>query len=163
MEPNFRGAAKRLDEFNLPKLGATIGVGEDEIHALLDVETRGQGFDSQGRPIILFEPHVFYRNLAPGARFLAVKQGLAYPKWGDKPYPADSYPIPQLEFEHVLGWNDWNETQDVYQRERGAYQHSISWAEQGCRKKAEQSRNHKHDHIYIVHFRARLLACGRYP
>ncbi|TPK70212.1 DUF3380 domain-containing protein [Mesorhizobium sp. B2-4-15] len=92
MDLNFRGAAKRLDDLDLPKLGATIGVGEDEIHAFLDVETRGHGFDSQGRPIILFEPHVFYRNLAPAARFLAVKQGLAYPKWGERPYPADSYP-----------------------------------------------------------------------
>ncbi|TPM37059.1 N-acetylmuramidase family protein [Mesorhizobium sp. B2-3-2] len=92
MDRTFKGAAVRLDDIALPKLGAKIGVGEDEIHAFLDVETRGHGFDSQGRPVMLFEPHVFYRNLAGAARSHAVEQGLAYPKWGEKPYPADSYP-----------------------------------------------------------------------
>lgn len=92
MDTTFKGAALRLDDLALPKLGAKIGVGEDEIHAFLDVETRGHGFDGQGRPIILFEPHVFYRNLAGAARSQAVAQGLAYPKWGEQPYPKDSYP-----------------------------------------------------------------------
>lgn len=92
MDMSFKGAAKRLDDIDLPKLGARLGVGEDEIHAFLDVETRGTGFDSQGRPIILFEPHVFYRNLSGAKRAEAVKAGLAYPKWGQKPYPKDSYP-----------------------------------------------------------------------
>jgi hypothetical protein len=92
MDLTFKGAAKRLDDLDLPKLGATIGVGEDEIHAFLDVETLGHGFDSAGRPVILFEPHVFYRNLAGAARAKAVAQGLAYSKWGEKPYPKDSYP-----------------------------------------------------------------------
>jgi len=92
MDRTFKGAAKRLDDLDLPKLGALIGVGEDEIHAFLDVETRGHGFDDQGRPIILFEPHVFYRNLKGDARDAAVRQELAYPKWGEKPYPKDSYP-----------------------------------------------------------------------
>ena len=89
---NFKGAAKRLDDIDLPTLGARIGVGEDELHAFLDVETRGSGFDSQGRTIILFEPHVFYRNLSGDKRARAVREGLAYAKWGQAPYPKDSYP-----------------------------------------------------------------------
>ncbi|MER8560200.1 N-acetylmuramidase family protein [Mesorhizobium sp. M0578] len=92
MDLSFKGAAKRLDDLDLPKLGARIGVGEDEIHAFLDVETIGSGFDNQGRPKILFEPHVFYRNLSGAARSKAVAAGLAYAKWGGKPYPRDSYP-----------------------------------------------------------------------
>lgn len=92
MDRSFRGAAKRLDDIDLPKLGYRLGVGEDEIHAFLDVETRGSGFDALGRPIILFEPHVFYRNLAGALRDRAVKEGLAYKNWGAKPYPKDSYP-----------------------------------------------------------------------
>ncbi|WP_292488837.1 N-acetylmuramidase family protein [Mesorhizobium sp.] len=92
MDMTFRGAARRLNDLDLPKLGASIGVGEDEIHAFLDVETRGHGFDTHGRPVILFEPHVFYRNLAGAARAKAVAAGLAYAKWGEKPYPRDSYP-----------------------------------------------------------------------
>lgn len=92
MDLSFRGAAKRLDDIDLPKLGARIGVGEDEIHAFLDVETRGHGFDDLGRPIILFEPHVFYRNLGGTKLNQAVRAGLAYRNWGAKPYPKDSYP-----------------------------------------------------------------------
>lgn len=88
----FKGAARRLDDIDLPRLGAQIGVGEDEIHAVLDVESRGSGFDGQGRVLALFEPHVFWRNLGGEKRERAVKAGLAYPKWGDRPYPADSYP-----------------------------------------------------------------------
>ncbi len=91
---NFKGKAKRLDDIDLPRLGAKIGVGEDEIHAVLDVETRGGGFDRIGRPKMLFEPHIFYRQLKshPKALDAAVKAGLAYRKWGERKYPRDSYP-----------------------------------------------------------------------
>lgn len=91
MDTSFRGAAVRLDDIDLPRLGARIGVGEDELHAFMDVEASGSGFDAQGRPKMLFEPHVFFRNLAGAKRDAAVKTGLAYPKWR-KGYPADSYP-----------------------------------------------------------------------
>ncbi|TIO14913.1 MAG: N-acetylmuramidase family protein [Mesorhizobium sp.] len=92
MDLSFKGAAKRLDDVDLPKLAATIGCTEDDLHAFLDVETLGHGFDALSRPIILFEPHVFYRNLAGAARAKAVAAGLAYQRWGEKPYPRDSYP-----------------------------------------------------------------------
>jgi hypothetical protein len=90
---NFKGAARRLDDLDLPRLGARIGVDEDVIHAVMEVEARGSGFDRQGRPAMLFEPHVFWRELGPGAkRQLAVGMGLAYSTWGQRPYPSDSYP-----------------------------------------------------------------------
>jgi hypothetical protein len=88
----FKGAAKRLDDIDLPRIGYEIGVGEDEIHAFMDVEASGSGFDSAGRPKMLFEPHVFYRNLRGAERDQAVKEGLAYAKWKKGAYPADSYP-----------------------------------------------------------------------
>jgi hypothetical protein len=88
----FKGKAKRLDDIDLPLIGREIGVGEDEVHAILDVESAGTGFDKQGRPKMLFEPHVFYRLLGPGPkRDKAVKLGLAYPRW-KRDYPKDSYP-----------------------------------------------------------------------
>jgi len=89
---DFQGKAKRIDDIDLPRIGAKIGVGEDEIHAVLDVETRGGGFDSKGRPKMLFEPHIFYRELSGKERDQAVAQGLAYRKWGERRYPRDSYP-----------------------------------------------------------------------
>jgi hypothetical protein len=74
---NFKGKAKRLDDIDLPRLGKEIGVGEDELHAFIDVETRGSGFDPQGRPRILFERHKFWKYLPPAKRGKAEKAGLA--------------------------------------------------------------------------------------
>lgn len=92
MVMTFNGRAERLTDVDLPRIGDLIGVGEDEIHAVLDVESRGSGFDSRGRPVMLFEPHIFYRQLGSGPkRDAAVKSGLAYPSWR-RDYPSDSYP-----------------------------------------------------------------------
>jgi hypothetical protein len=88
---NFKGAAKRIDDIDLPKLGALIGVGEDELHAFMEVEASGSGFDRAGRPKMLFEPHIFYRHLLGNELDRAVERGLAYRKWGEKKYPKDSY------------------------------------------------------------------------
>ena len=86
----FRGP--KLDDFDFPRIGHQVGVGEDVIHGVLDVEAAGKSTDSKGRIKMLFEPHVFYRNLSGAKRTAAVKAGLAYAKWGAKPYPKDSYP-----------------------------------------------------------------------
>lgn len=98
MFTGFKGTAKKLEDVDLPRIGAEIGIGEDPLHALIEVETRGTGFDKQGRVLMLFEPHVFYRVLRklPGTSGSdklteAVEQGLAYRKWR-RDYPADSYP-----------------------------------------------------------------------
>lgn len=88
---NFKGKAKPLEDMDLPRIGHRIGVGEDEIHAVLDVEAAGKAFDSHGRPKMLFEPHVFYRELGPGPeRDWAVSDGLARRRW-KRDYPKDSY------------------------------------------------------------------------
>ena len=87
----FVGAATRLSDLDLPRVGFTIGVGEDEIHAVLDVEAAGRGFDSLRRPKMLFEPHRFYANLTPAKRAQAVNAGLAYEKWRPGAYPPESY------------------------------------------------------------------------
>jgi hypothetical protein len=87
---NFKGAAKPLDRFDIPELAHRIDVSEDHLQAFLNVESRSTGFDRAGRPVILTEPHVFYRNLSGAKRDAAVAAGLAYPKWGTKPYPKTS-------------------------------------------------------------------------
>jgi hypothetical protein len=87
----FKGRAKRLDDIDLPKLGYQIGVGEDEIHAFLDVETRGTGFDPQGRPRILFERHKFYKYVNPNKRAEAVRQGLANKRPGGYGRESEQY------------------------------------------------------------------------
>lgn len=79
MGDDFKGAARRLTDQDLPRIGDIIGVGEDILHAIMDVEAPKSGFDAEGRPRILFEPHIFYRELGPGTkRDEAVRRGLAY-------------------------------------------------------------------------------------
>lgn len=89
---SFKGRGKRLDTNDFGRLGRLIGVGEDEIRAVIEVETAGGGFDAQGRVRMLFEPHVFWRELGEAKRRQAENAGLAYRRWGEKPYPGDSYP-----------------------------------------------------------------------
>ena len=77
----FKGAATPLADIDLPRIGAMVGVGEDELHAIIDVESSGSGFDRLGRPKMLFEPHVCWRQLGPGAkRDRAASLGIAYAK-----------------------------------------------------------------------------------
>lgn len=82
----------KLDDIDLPRIGRKIGVGEDVIHGVMDVEAAGSGVDRKGRLKALYEPHVAYRNAPTKTiRDKLVAAGLAYPKW-KKSYPADSYP-----------------------------------------------------------------------
>lgn len=110
---NFIGRAKRLDDIDLPKLGALLGVGEDEIHAIIDVEARTNGFDSRKRPAMLFEPHIFYRLLSetPNLQAKAVRAGVAYKSQGMRKYPGDSYPVletaMQIHLEKALLSASW--------------------------------------------------------
>jgi len=89
---NFKGHARRLKSVDISLLAHTIGCGEDHLHAVMEVETRGGGFDTHGRVKMLFEPHVFYRELSGSDREVAVSKGLAYRRWGERRYPSDSYP-----------------------------------------------------------------------
>lgn len=91
MPLDFRAPQKKLEDLDLPRIGSEIGVGEDELHAVLEIEAAGSSADRQGRLKMLFEPHVFYRNLKGAKRDAAVRAGLAYPNWRSG-YPADSYP-----------------------------------------------------------------------
>lgn len=89
---NFKGAARRLEAMDIGRIASTIRCGEDHLRAVIEVETRGGGFDVHGRPKMLFEPHVFYRELSGAEREEAVRLGLAYRRWGERRYPRDSYP-----------------------------------------------------------------------
>lgn len=86
----FVGARKPLDEIDIPRLAHRIAVSEDHLRAFVQVEAAGRPYDRHGRPTMLFEPHVFYRNLKGEERDRAVAAGLAYEKWR-RDYPPESY------------------------------------------------------------------------
>lgn len=89
----FIGEQRALDEYDIPRMAHRIEVSEDHFRAFFKVEAGGRAFDAKGRPTMLFEPHVFWRNLPSKAlKDVAERAGLAYPKWKPGAYPKDSYP-----------------------------------------------------------------------
>lgn len=86
----FRGRAARIVTADIETVAAQIHVAVVALQAVMAVETSGSGFDAAGRPSILFEPHVFFRNLGGDKLQAAMDQGLAYPQWGERPYPPTS-------------------------------------------------------------------------
>jgi hypothetical protein len=89
---DFKGAARKIDPSEIDRIAADLGVEPAAFRAVVTVEAAGSGFDKAGRPKALFERHHFYKHLkdAPGLRANAEAEGLAYPKWGTKPYPKGS-------------------------------------------------------------------------
>ena len=89
---NFHGSGVKMQAADVPSVADELGVETAALRAVLSVETGGSGFDAAGRPKALFERHYFYKFLAsqPDKQSAAVKAGLAYPKWGEKPYPKGS-------------------------------------------------------------------------
>ena len=93
MAIDFTGNARKLTPGDVAAAAASIGVTEAHLRAVFEVETDGSGFDTKGRPDILPERHVFYRELSNQVRGKngkivynstplrekAVKLGLAYP------------------------------------------------------------------------------------
>ena len=87
---DFRGVAVKLALEDIRMIADEAGVETAALRAVIAIESSGSGFDSTGRPKVLFEPHIFFRQLSGAERDRAVSQGLAYPKWGEKPYPKGS-------------------------------------------------------------------------
>lgn len=89
---DFTGAARKLEPSEIDQIAADLGVEPAAFRAVITVEAAGSGFDKAGRPKALFERHHFYKHLkdAPGLQANAEAEGLAYPKWGTKPYPKGS-------------------------------------------------------------------------
>jgi len=56
---DFQGQGRALTKKGLKDACASVGAGEPEIWAVLNVETRGFGFFPDRRPQILFERHIF--------------------------------------------------------------------------------------------------------
>lgn len=91
---NFKGKAEKLTSGALATLSVHLGCEIATLRSIIQVETGGSGYDKQGRPKALFEPHIFYRLIADDKESLrrAIAEGVAYKYQGHRPYPMDSYP-----------------------------------------------------------------------
>jgi len=88
----FKGSAIKMTVADIHAVADMAGIDRAALRAVLSVETGGSGFDKSGRPKALFERHYFYKFIKDDPVLLdeAVAAGLAYPKWGERPYPKGS-------------------------------------------------------------------------
>lgn len=76
----LRAADAAADKAHLPAA---------HVAAVIEVESGGRilaRVDGRMEPLILFEPHVFYRLLPAGKRWAAIAEGLAVEKWSKRLY-----------------------------------------------------------------------------
>ena len=85
---DFVGPARPITANDVAAQAVFFKIELAALRAVMAVESRNSGYDARRRPLILFEPHVFYRNLSGAQRDQAVRIGLAYKSWGQMPYPA---------------------------------------------------------------------------
>lgn len=83
---DFIGAAAPLSSDDIVECAKLLNVPENVVRAVVKVEANGKAFNSDGTPVIAWEPHIFYRHLPKNKRSQAVSAGLAHPKWGVLPY-----------------------------------------------------------------------------
>jgi len=103
---DFRGPAVRLSDGDISALALENGIETAALKAIIAVESAGSGFDSKDRPKILFEPHIFFRQVSEDRRDEAITKGLAYRKWGSVPYPKGS----DAQYARLLAAMDIDET-----------------------------------------------------
>lgn len=78
--PEFTGAAIPLSDVDITEAANQLGIEPVVVHAVDEVESRGRGFLPDGRPVILFERHVFSRRT--GHRYDAGHPSISSPMAG---------------------------------------------------------------------------------
>lgn len=78
--------APAINRNDMIAAASRLGVSLKHIEMVRQVESAGRSFDEKGRPTILFEPHVFWRQ----ANWKEQATHFAYARWGAKPYPKSS-------------------------------------------------------------------------
>jgi hypothetical protein len=81
---------KTLQQSDFIGAASLLHVPVAVIKAVAEVESNGAGFLPDGKPVILFEPHVYWkelkkRNINP-LNHVKGNEDILYPVWGSKPY-----------------------------------------------------------------------------
>lgn len=74
-----------ISEQKFKEAASKIGCNVRAIKAVYKVESKGSGFLPNGHPIVLFEPHIFWKNLKKVGITPTISE-ICYPKWNIKPY-----------------------------------------------------------------------------
>lgn len=87
--------SKKLTYDQIKACADRLGLPVATLQAVQHVESEEDGFNSDGSPVILFEPHVFYKQLtkkgllAIRAKVMRERPDLCYQKWRPKSYGAE--------------------------------------------------------------------------
>lgn len=88
----YIGKAVKLTDGDFARIASGFNIEEALVRAVNEVEANGKGFQTSGAVTALYEPHWAYKQSSGSVRAALVKAGIAYPKWGQKPYPKSPYP-----------------------------------------------------------------------
>ena len=87
---------KTLTQDQIKELALKYGIEYATLRAVIEVESKGHGFYADGSPIILFEPHIFWKELdkinyiSLRTKMQKMAPTLLYPKWKTYPYGPSS-------------------------------------------------------------------------
>lgn len=102
--------ARAIGHADMVAAAARLDVPVGHLQMVRKVESGGVSFDQSGRPIILPEPHIFYRQ----TRGAHGRTAFSYPSWGERPYPKS--------------YNErWDMLADMAERDEAAAIESASW------------------------------------
>ncbi len=104
------GTSKKLSKADIIAVANDLKVEPAALKAVIDIEAAGSGFDSQGRPTILFEPHIFWRELGniryftKRAEYQKAHAGLLSPRWDKSLYRIGGSSHDKLKIAAELHW-----------------------------------------------------------
>ena len=103
-------SSKKLSKADIIAVANDLNIEPAVLKAVIDVEAAGEGFDKQGRPTILFEPHIFWDELGKIHYYtkrteLAKKhKGLLSQKWDKSLYRIGGSSHDKLKIAADLHW-----------------------------------------------------------
>lgn len=103
-------SSKKLSKADIVAVANDLNIEPAALKAVIDVEAAGNGFDKQGRPTILFEPHVFWDQLGKihyytkRAEYQKSHAGLLSPKWDKSLYRIGGSSHDKLKIAAELNW-----------------------------------------------------------
>lgn len=103
--------SKKLSKADIVSVAKSLNIEPAAMKAVIDVEAAGQGFDKQGRPTILFEPHIFWDQLGKinyftkRAEYQKAYAGLLSPTWDKSLYRLGGTSHDKLNIAAELNWD----------------------------------------------------------
>lgn len=143
-------AAVGLTATDFDAAAARLGVEAPILRAVHEVETAGgSGFLEAGKPVILFEGHVFWRQLEergiPPAGLVPGNENILYPRWSREHYRGGAREYARLaralriHEEAALSATSWGMFQVMgFNHEACGYDHIADFVQGMCRGAREQ-------------------------